>query len=238
MKILISGASAPFAFAIADALRKKHELRLTDSIPVETDDEFIVSELYHDEATDQLLIDMDALICLPYSQCVEGSETDWVDISTRRQYNLLSAAVNTDVRQVIILSTLDLMTPYDPDMTVTEDWKPLPGVDPETLGAHLTEFVSKEFAHSNVLNVSILRLGHLIKEQDIGDKDYDPMWLAESDAAQAISLLIDQGFSTTPPEVPYRILHLQSISKLSRFSCQRICDLLTFVPTETFEKYQ
>ena len=86
--------------------------------------------------------------------------------------------------------------------------------------------------------MSILRLGHLIKEQDIGDKEYDPMWLAESDAAQAISLLIDQGFSTKTPEIPYRILHLQSVSELSRFSCQRICDLLSFVPAETFEKYQ
>ena len=59
MKILISGASAPFAFAIADALRKKHELRLTASIPIETDYEFIVSELHHDEATDQLVKNME-----------------------------------------------------------------------------------------------------------------------------------------------------------------------------------
>ena len=238
MKILLTGASNPFAFILSNALQQKHELRLTDTVQVDTDREFVISELNHDEATDRLVKDVDVLICLPYSRRAKDHETDWIDINTRRQYNLLSSAVTANVSQVIIVSTLDLMASYDKDMTVTEDWKPLPSTDPEILGAHLTEFVAKEFAHSNTLNITIFRLGHLVREQETRGKEYDPMWLDESDAAEAISLLTDQNFSPIPPEIPYRVLHLQSVSKFSRFSSQRTCSLLNFVPHQTFENHQ
>ena len=238
MKILLSGASDPFAFVLSSALRKKHEIRLTDTVQVDTDREFVISELNHDEVTDRLVKDVDVLICLPYSRRAKDHETDWIDVTTRRQYNLLSAAATANVSQIIAISTLDLMTPYDKDMTVTEDWKPLPSTDPEILGAHLTEFVAKEFAHSNTLNITIFRLGHLVREQETRGKEYDPMWLDESDAAEAISLLTDQNFSPIPPEIPYRVLHLQSVSKFSRFSSQRTCSLLNFVPHQTFENHQ
>tara|TARA_B100001250_G_scaffold78246_1_gene64219 strand:+ start:1851 stop:2567 length:717 start_codon:yes stop_codon:yes gene_type:complete len=238
MKILLTGASNPFAFILSNALQKKHELRLTDTVQVDTDHEFVTSELNHDEATNRLVKNVDVVICLPYSRRAKDHETDWIDINTRRQYNLLSSAVTANVSQVIIVSTLDLMASYDKDMTVTEDWKPLPSTDPEILGAHLTEFVAKEFAHSNALNITIFRLGHLIREQETRGKEYDPMWLEESDAAEAISLLTDQNFSPIPPEIPYRILHLQSVSKFSRFSSQRTCSLLNFVPHQTFENRQ
>ncbi|MEE3235597.1 MAG: NAD(P)-dependent oxidoreductase [Candidatus Latescibacterota bacterium] len=238
MKILLSGASDPFAFVLSSALRKKHEIRLTDTVQIETDFEFVTSKLDHDETTDHLVKDVDVLICLPYSPRAKDHETDWIDVTTRRQYNLLSAAATANVSQIIAISTLDLMTPYDKDMTVTEDWKPLPSTDPEILGAHLTEFVAREFAHSNTLNVTILRLGHLIQEQGAEDEQYDPMWIEESDAAVAISLLIEQDFLPSPPQIPYRVLHLQSVSKFSRFSSQRTCDLLDFIPQQGFEKNQ
>jgi nucleoside-diphosphate-sugar epimerase len=238
MKILLTGASNPFAFILSNALLKKHELRLTDTVQVETDHEYVVSELNHDEATNRLVKDVDVLICLPYSRRTKDHETDWIDLNTRRQYNLLSAAATANVSQVIIVSTLDLMASYDKDMTVTEDWKPLPSTDPDVLGAHLTEFIAKEFAHSNTLNVTIFRLGHLVREQEARGEEYDPMWLEESDAAKAISLLTNQKFSPIPPEIPYRVLHLQSVSNFSRFSSQRTCSLLNFVPHHTFEKHQ
>jgi len=238
MKILLTGASAPFSLALSNILKKTHDLRLTDSFHIETDCEFVISELSHNEETNDLVKDVDILICLPYCRRTTDHETDWIDVTTRRQYNLLFAAATANISEVIIVSTLDLMTPYEANMTVTEDWKPLPSTNPEILGTHLTEFVAREFAHSNALNVTLLRLGHLIKEKEVRDKEYDPMWLDESDAAEAISKLIDEGVSRIPAEIPYRILHLQSVSKLSRFSSERICNLLEFVPQQKFESHQ
>jgi len=238
MKILLTEACHPLTLVLSNILKEKHDVRLTNNFQIETDCEFVTCELSHNEETDALLQNVDILICLPYSHQTTDHETDWIDVTTRRQYNLLLAAAAANVSEVIIVSTLDLMTPYEKDMTVTEDWKPLPSTDPQVLGAHLTEFVAREFAHSNALNVTILRLGHLIKEEEIGNEEYDPMWLEESDAAEAISKLIDKGGSGISAEIPYRVLHLQSVSKLSRFSSKRICNLLEFIPQQTFVSHQ
>ena len=49
-----------------------------------------------------------------------------IDLMTRCTYNLLWAAAEEKVPRVVLLSTLDLMTGYDPKYTVSENWLPLP----------------------------------------------------------------------------------------------------------------
>ena len=78
----------------------------------------------------------------------------------------------------------------------------------------------------------------IVKEKEVRNKAYDPMWLEESDAAEAISKLVDKAGSGISSEISYRVLHLQSVSKLSRFSSKRICNLLEFVPLQTFASHQ
>jgi len=236
MRVLITGAASPLAMAIADSLRTDHQVRLTDREEISTDLEFVRSDLGHDEATDALVQGIDAIVHLVHAPRPNDGENEWLDINSRRHYNLLLAASEADVSFALVISTLDLFQPYDVEMTVGEHWQPRPNTSPAQLGAHLAEFTAREFAHSNALDVAVLRLGHVVLSEDVTEQKYDPMWVDQRDAARAVGLLL-QKRKTLDPRRPrsYHVLHLQSVSDRARFSSERICNALEFQPQYTFE---
>ena len=86
----------------------------------------------------------------------------WLDIATRGCYNLLCAATAAEVRRVIVVSCLDVFAPYGEDIVVDENFRPRPNLSPTQLGPHLTEFLTREFAHTHGgLNVTVARVGLL-----------------------------------------------------------------------------
>jgi nucleoside-diphosphate-sugar epimerase len=239
MRVLITGASTPLALAAAPRLCRDHTLRLSDHLPVETDLEFVVADLGHDESTDALVADADVVIHCPHP--TGDGDDAWIDAYTRQTYNLLTASLKAQVKQVILVSSLDLFTPYDEDMAVSETWRPLPGPEPRTLAPHLGEFVAREFAHDGALNVLCLRLGHLVSAAEATGQTYDPMWLEQSDAAEALSALLDHlQKSWDAPDhhrsSPWNVLHLQGAGPHARFGSERFGRLLDFKAGFDFEK--
>ena len=179
---------------------------------------------------------MDAIVHLAYAPRPNDGENDWLDINSRRHYNLLLAASEAGVPSALIISTLDLFQPYDVGMAVGEHWKPQPNTSPAQLGAHLAEFTAREFAHSNALNVAVLRLGHVVMSEEVAGQVYDPMWLDQRDAAHAVDLLLKKQETLDPRRArSYHVLHLQSVSNRARFSSERICKALEFQPQYSFE---
>jgi len=236
MRVLITGAASPLGQAIAARLRTDYQVRLTDREEVSTDLEFVRSDLGHDEATDALVQGVDAIVHLAYAPRPNDGENDWLDINSRRHYNLLLAASEAGVPSALIISTLDLFQPYDVDMAVGEHWQPQPNTSPDQLGAHLAEFTAREFAHSNALNVTVLRLGHVVLSEEVAGQAYDPMWLDQRDAAHAVDLLLKKQETLDPRRArSYHVLHLQSVSNRARFSSERICNALEFQPQYSFE---
>ena len=71
--------------------------RLTDREEISTDLEFVRSDLGHDEATDALVQGVDAIVHLAYAPRPNDGENEWLDINSRRHYNLLLAASEADV---------------------------------------------------------------------------------------------------------------------------------------------
>ena len=236
MRVLITSAASPLAIAIAASLRSDHQVSLTDREEISTDLEFVRSSLGHDEATDALVQGVDAIVHLAYAPRPNDGENEWLDINSRRHYNLLLAASEADVSFVLVISTLDLFQSYDIEMTVGEHWQPQPDTSPVQLGAHLAEFTAREFAHSNALDVAVLRLGHVVISEEVAEQAYDPMWVDQRDAARAVSLIL-QDQETPDPRRPrsYHVLHLQSVSDRARFSSERICSALEFQPQYSFE---
>ncbi len=236
MRILITGAASPLAIAIADSLRTDHQVRLTDREEISTDLEFVRSDLGHDEATDALVQGIDAIVHLAHAPRPNDGENEWLDINSRRHYNLLLAASEADVSFALVISTLDLFQPYDVEMTVGEHWQPQPNTSPAQLGAHLAEFTAREFAHSNALDIAVLRLGHAVLSEEVAEQAYDPMWVDQRDAARAVDLLL-QNRETLDLRRPrsFHIFHLQSVSDRARFSSERICSALEFQPHYSFE---
>ena len=226
MHVLITNAATSLGQALAAGLGDAHQLRLTDPELGAG----IQSDLGHGPETDALVTDIDAIVHLAYAPRTGDGEITWLDHNTRRTYNLLWAAAAAEVQHVILLSTLDLFAPYEEDLTVDETWKPRPSCAPAVLGPHLAEFTAREFAHSHELHITIARLGHLVRAEEVAGQPYDPMWLDERDAAQAVAQLVQKG-----PAAQYSAIHIQSTGGRARFSVEHAKSHLTFAPQYNFE---
>ena len=228
MRVLITNAATSLGQALAAGLGDAHQLRLTDP----EQGVGIQSDLGHGPETDALVTDIDAIVHLAYAPRLGASEITWLDQNSRCTYNLLLAASGTSVERVVLLSTLDLFAPYDEDITANENYKPLPSCEPAVLGAHLAEFTAREFAHSHALQVVVVRLGHLVRAEEVAGQPYDPMWIDERDAARAVGLVLQKD-ALGPSS--YSALHVQSDSARTRFSIERAKSLLSFAPQYNFE---
>lgn len=163
MRILITSGGHDRSAALAGHLAQQHEVRLTERTHVETEHEFALSGLGHDRSTNLLTRGIDAIIHVV--EPLPGEDvSSQLDAATRCTYNLLMAAAEEGVQQVILLSTLELMAGYPPGYRVAETWRPLPSTEPPTLTKHMAEQVSREFAREGSLAVTVLRLGEASHE--------------------------------------------------------------------------
>ena len=157
MKILITSGGTERSAALADHLAQFHEIRLTEREPVQSTHEFVQCGLDHDGSTNLLTRGMGAIIHAV--EALPGEDVSaQLDAATRCTYNLLMAASEEGVPQVVLLSTLELMADYPAAYRVNETWRPLPRTQPPTLSKHLAEQISREFARERKVRVAILRL--------------------------------------------------------------------------------
>jgi uronate dehydrogenase len=227
MNLLITAAASPLAQSLAAVLRREHRVRLTERIPVANVADFAQCPLNHDLSTTLLVCGMDAIVHVA-EPLPTDNESQQIDYLTRCTYNLYLAAVAEGVKRVIFLSTLDLMTPYDPNYTVGERWRPLPTVDTPVLTKHLGEFVGREFAREHKLEIVVLRLGKVVQAEAVTGQAFDPLWVDERDVAQAITraLTTDTGL--------WSILHIQPDSPQARFSIATAKRVLGYAPAYNF----
>ena len=182
MKVLTTQASSHLSLELARSLSSSHAIRLTDRIEVSTDLEFVRSDLDHGASTNGLVRGMAAIV---HSGAVDpaASVSDQLDYQMRCTYNLLWAAAQEGVQRFIYLSSLRLMDGYDPDLAVTERWRPLPTPDVPVLCYHLGEIVCREFAREHKIDVVILRLGEIVPD---ASSTTSPSALYMDDAADAV----------------------------------------------------
>lgn len=197
MNILITGAASELAQALASHLSENHQIRLTDIVDIKTDSEFMKCDLGHDEATNELVRGMDSIIHLAelppdYSDDSLDSDNLTIDFLTRCTYNLLWAAVEENVKKAIYGSTLKLFDKYDDDLTVNENWRPLPSTDPYVLGKHLGEFTCKEFARTSQIQITCLRYGEIVRVEDVKGQPYHPAWIEIRDLVHAFECALGE----------------------------------------------
>ena len=158
MQILITSARYERCAALADHLAQSHEVRLSERAYVDAEHEFVQCALGHDRSTNLLTRGMNAIIHA-VEPLPDEDVSAQLDAATRCTYNLLMAAAEEGVSQVVLLSTLELMADYPSGYRVKETWRPLPSTQPPTLSKHLAEQISREFAREGSLGIKILRLG-------------------------------------------------------------------------------
>lgn len=225
MNLLINGSPTETGRAVVAQLADSgHELRLTAMAPYESQD-IVVCALEHDDATDELVSGIDAIINVGYQDEVEMPPTFHLDYYTRRTYNLFWAAANAGVKRVINLSTLRLMAEYEENLVVTENWhsKPLAS-DINLLCAHLVEIICKEFARDRKFEVANLRLGWPLIEggsDSLGANAGDSA-LCSEDLGRAVLSALEADLEQ------WQDIHIQSDVPNQRYTTAKAAELLGF----------
>lgn len=228
MNVLITSAASELSRRLATTVSDSHTLRLTELQPVDTDLDFIQSDLGHDESTNELVKGMDTIIHIaeiPSTILANANQLDnlHLDFQTRCTYNLLMAASEEGVKHFIYASTLRLFENHDEDWTVKENWRPRPTTDTVVLSKHLGEFTCREFSREGKIKVTILRLGTLTTHEEAKKDEINSMWLEIDDAASAFLGAIEAPSS-------WGIFHIQSEFPGSRFDIGKAKGQLNYVP--------
>ncbi len=225
MNILITQGKSSLAAALAGHLSASHTVRLTDVAGTGGDTGIFRCSLNHDEATDDIVRGIDAIIHIGYNAVDSGDPSELLDYHTRGTYNLMTAAAEAGVSRCVYLSTLRLLEDYEENLTVTEKWRSLPpSEDPLLLSCHLGEIVCKEFARDGLIDVVTLRLGFPLI---CGD------WQAavESGESAAVSIsdvltVVERSLSADVAR--WQDIHVQSAVPRQRFLMHAAGEVLQF----------
>jgi uronate dehydrogenase len=221
--LLITSAGSRLAQSLAAGLKDKYPIRMTERAPVKTEHEFMECALSHDAATNDIVRGVDAIVHVA-EPMPEDTADQQVDLLTRCTYNLLTSAAAEAVPRVVLLSTLEVMTGYDAKLTVTETWRPRPSIEPRVLAKHLGEYTSREFAREGRTNIVVLRLGKVVRAEDVKGQPFDPLWVEERDVAHAVSCALAATLQR------WQIFHIQPDSPKARFAVTRAKTALRYQP--------
>ncbi len=214
MNILITSASKRLARHLAAELDVEHDVRLTDREDAPGAQGFTLCDLNHDEATNDLVRGIDVVVHfgeLDSSLSVSGQ----LDDAMRCTYNLLWAASEEKIPRLIYLNSLSVMGRHDESYAVTERWKPAPTTETSDMGYHLGEFVCREFARENKIDVISLRLGELV--WDHGEASSSALY--PEDAVQAVqkALIAEVSDGYAGSSSNWNVFHIQSAVPNARF---------------------
>ena len=191
MNALITGAASTLGREIAIALESETQLRrLDDCGQVEGPGEWVEGSLVDTEAMWRAVRDIDVLIHTgePSPNLPDDSlarEEALLDLATRGTHVLFQAAVDAGVKRFVYASTLEVFSCYPDTVYITELHKPLPTPDPESMARYLGEITVREFARDFPVFVTALRLGRLVRAEEVVGQERDLMWVDIRDAAQA-----------------------------------------------------
>ncbi|MGH9719485.1 MAG: NAD-dependent epimerase/dehydratase family protein [Bryobacteraceae bacterium] len=222
--LLITSAGSDLARKLAAGLSAQHAIRLTERKAVRVDHDFVECALGHDSSTNDVVRGVQAIVHVaePLPDDTAGQQ---IDLTTRCTYNLLFAAAAEGVPLVVLLSSLEVMSGYDVNLTVSESWRPRPvSAEPRVLAKHLVEFTSREFAREGKVTVVVLRLGKVVRSEEVKDRPFDPTWVDERDVVHAVSLAL----ASRPGR--FQVFHIQADSPKARFAVTRARNALKYRP--------
>jgi len=230
----LTSATSDLGRTVAALLATDHDLVPTDlSTHTDGNTDVTACDLGDDDSTDRLVNGIDGIVHIGYGGHF-ASASELLDVHTRCTYNLLTAARSAGVSRFINLSTLRLLDDYPEHLTVTENWRSTPGVEPVILSAHLAEYVCREFGREGGIKIANLRLGFPLVEGDTAAAagSGHSAALAGDDLRVAINaaLTADLGVNAqstdTPHPVSFRTIHVQSPISGGRFLLKGAASIL------------
>ena len=218
MRVLVTGAASALGQEVAAALEAENaELRLLDDCAAPWQDvEWVAGRLMDPDAVWQAVRNVDAVVHTGEPPPAPESEEALLDRATRGTHVLFQAAVEAGVKRFVYGSTLEVFRAYPDTVYVTEYYKPLPGPEMAVLARYLGEITCREFARAYPISVTALRLGKLVREEEVAERERDLMWVDIRDAAQAFCAALARNASASPKLgaalgcVPHRCAHRPS----------------------------
>ena len=212
MRILVTGAASALGQEVAVALVAdgNAQLRLLDDCAAQQQDvEWIAARLTDPDAVRQAVRDVDAVVHTGEPPPAPESEEALLDRATRGTHVLLQAAVEAGVKRFVYGSTLEVFRAYPDTVYVTEYYKPLPSPEMAVLARYLGEITCREFAREHPITVTALRLGKLVREEEVAGRERDLMWVDIRDAAQAFCAALARDASASLNWVPrWAVYHI------------------------------
>jgi NAD+ dependent glucose-6-phosphate dehydrogenase len=212
MRVLVTGAASALGQEIAVALAadENAELRLLDDCAAQRQDvEWVEGRLTDPDVVWQAVRDVDAVVHTGEPPPVSESEEALLDRATRGTHVLLQAAVEAGVKRFVYGSTLEVFSAYPDTVYVTEYYKPLPPPKMAVLARYLGEITCREFAREYPITVTALRLGKLVREEEVVGRERDLMWVDIRDAAQAFCAALARDASASLNWVPrWAVYHI------------------------------
>ncbi len=159
MKVLLCGAGGFLAHAVIAVLAQEHALRLFDVRPLETAHEQITGDAA-DYATVERAVDgCEAIVdvIMAHESTYAGGAARAFDANVRGLYNLLEAARQKGIRQVVHMSTGSVLTGHPVDTLRLTNDMPLRADNPYGLTKVLQEDICRYFADRHGLAITAFR---------------------------------------------------------------------------------
>ena len=211
MRVLVTGAASALGQEVAAALEAENaELRLLDDCAASRQNvEWVAGRLMDPDAVWQSVRNVDAVVHTGEPPPAPESEETLLDRATRGTHVLFQAAVEAGVKRFVYGSTLEVFRAYPDTVYVTEYYKPLPGPEMAVLARYLGEITCREFARDYPISVTVLRLGKLVREEEVAGWERDLMWVDIRDAAQAFCAALARNASASLNWVPrWAVYHI------------------------------
>ena len=214
MRLLLTGAASPLGQEIAAALDSAVVLRrLDDCGPVDGRGEWIEASLVDAAAMGRALHGTDVVIHTgepPPALPQAPRDEILLDLATRGTHVLCKAAIDAGVKRLVYASTLEIFADYPDTVFITEMYRPQPTPEPVAMAKYLGEMVAREFARDYQVTVTALRLGKLVRQEEVEGHQRDLMWVDIRDAAQAFCGALERDESA-------------SLTWVSRFAIFHVC---------------
>ena len=212
MRVLVTGAASAFGQEVAAALSadENAQLRLLDDCAAQRQDvEWIAARLTDPDTVRQVVRDVDVVVHTGEPPPASESEEALLDRATRGTHVLLQAGVEAGVKRFVYGSTLEVFRAYPDTVYITEYYKPLPPTEMAVLARYLGEMTCREFAREYPITVTALRLGKLVREEEVAGRERDLMWVDIRDAAQAFCAALMREASASLNWVPrWAVYHI------------------------------
>ena len=212
MRVLVTGAASDLGREVTATLAAENaELRLLDDCEAQRQDvEWIDARLTDPDAVRQAVRDVDAVVHTGEPPPAPRERRGPAGPGRRAgTHVLLQAAVEAGVKRFVYGSTLEVFGAYPDTVYVTEYYKPLPPTEMAVLARYLGEITCREFAREHPITVTALRLGKLVREEEVAGRERDLMWVDIRDAAQAFCAALARDASASLNWVPrWAVYHI------------------------------